>query len=673
MHGNVSPVTSSHSHPEEIQMSWTDAQDAFRRTLPGYEDRPQQTRLAQTIEKALANKTNIMAQASTGTGKSYSALIPAIEHSLRTGLPVVVATETKALQSQYSKKDIPFLKEHLGIKFAAVELKGKSNYICRAAVSDLAPGQVFNQQALLEEIETNPDMSGDLEDLITEIDLSQRSMLTITSEECPGASSCLKGKECFPEIVKANARTAQIIIVNHHLLMTDVMIRMATRDDENPAGRGIIPHYGALIVDEAHSLQEVATNVLGQHFTEKSLQRFSADVGGFLDDVQSGVPLGAAAHQLFRELARLLRRERTASLTSVTIEPMTELFARIADEMRVLIGRINSTSTHGDDQQTMRKARILKRARNLLTRFMDIVLTNDDQMVRWVAKETFRGQDTIELHYAPLDVAPVLRDMLWEQHTSVLMSATLAVGGDFSFLGQQLGMDNPMTFDAGTPFDYPNQAAFFCPAKNCDPKSDEWSARCAIAIEQLITAADGRALVLFTSRRELEAAWEATHEIIEDQGITVLKQVAGGNNRALGEEFKQDERSVLFALKSFMTGFDVQGDSLQLVILNKLPFANPSDVILAARADAMDRAARNKWVDGSFPRMTVPSMTLVLLQAFGRLIRTKTDRGAVVLLDDRLFNKKYGATIRKALPPARQLKDLSEAREYLRSLRAPTS
>lgn len=655
-------------------MSWTDALTALRASLPNFEERTEQTNLASAIEKAMANGEHLMAQAGTGVGKSFANLIPSIEFALRTGRPVVIATETKALQAQYAKKDVPFLQQHLGIPFEAVQLKGRSNYVCLAAVDGLAPNTIFNQQGLLEEIEANPEMSGDLDDLITEIDLADRRHITISSDECPGRSACPFGDQCLPEKNKAKAHDAQIIIVNHHLLMTDVMIRLATMDEENPFGYGILPDYGALVVDEAHGLQEVATSVLGNHFTEKSLLRFSADAGAFLDDQKLSQPLNGAAHRLFTELAKLVRRDRTARLTWEHIENLHEHFARITDELRTLIDMIKVSPTSGDKHQTLRKTRMLKRANNLKSRFTDIVLAESDALVRWVAKESFRGQDAIELHYAPMDVSNDLRRALWSLHPTVLLSATLAVGKDFGYIADQLGLDNARTFDAGTPFDYPTQAAFFCPAKNCDPKSgDAWSANVAVAISELVVAADGRALLLFTSRKELEAAWDATRDLIEAEDITVLKQVSGGNNRALGEEFKADERSVLFALKSFMTGFDVQGDALQLVVLNKLPFASPADVILAARADEMDRKARNKWVDGSFPRMAVPSMTLVLLQAFGRLIRTQSDRGLVVLLDDRLHTKSYGKKIRAALPPARNLTTLRDAKDYLRGLRREVS
>lgn len=663
-------------------MSWTDAQEAFRTSLPGYENRVEQTRLAQTIEKALANGKHLTAQAGTGVGKSYACLVPAIDHAQVTGLPVMVATETKALQAQYAKKDVPWLQEHLGVPFTAALLKGRSNYLCRARLAEATPAEVFNIEALREEVASVPDMNGDMEDLITEVDLAQRRALTMSSEECPGKSDCPFGGTCFAEQAKARAKTADVVIINHHLLATEAALREATHTDEMPDGISFLPDFSGLIIDEAHGFQDVATDMLGGEFVERQLLRFASDAGSLLGDRQLTKGLEACAHSLFLNLGNWMTQENrrnrsrdtSMALPHSVIEEYADEFVMVTDEVRLIRQHIKKMDTFGNDQAAARKKRMIKRAENLFNRMARFVTASSDDLVRWIELASDRRGDTLKLHFAPLDVSPVLEQWLWSRHTTVLMSATLAVGSDFGFITKQLGVPDPITFDAGTPFDYPNQAAFFCPQTKCDPTSgSEWQARVAMVIRKLVAAADGRALILFTSRRELEAAWVACAETIEDLGITVHKQIEGGNNRALGEEFKTDERSVLFALKSFMTGFDVQGSALELVILNKLPFANPGDIILKARCDALDREVertrQNKWANGSFSKITVPSMTLVLLQAFGRLIRTKNDRGVVVLLDDRIYTKNYGKKIRAAMPPAQVLTTLADTEDYLSALR----
>lgn len=649
-------------------MSWSDAQEKFRRALPGFEDRPNQTALANAIEKSMANGEHLFAQAGTGTGKSYAALIPAIAHSKATGLPVVIATETKALQAQYASKDAPAL-QAFGIDFTVSLLKGRGNWVCRQAVDVLKPGEVFNQSGLVEELESTPDHTGDLDDLITQIDVRDTSKVTTTSDECPGASTCKFGSTCFFEKAKAKASAAQVIIVNHHLLMTDLKIRQMTATEEHPNGRAsVIPEYCALIVDEAHGLIDVATDTLGNNITEKSLTRLGNDIATLLERPTASGKLASAAHSLFAQLGALLGRGKTESLTQRHLYDLVDRFRDVSDEILALRDEVKRFSAHGDDAAALRRTKLYFRANSVMQRLEDVVLANSEDLVRWVACDDF---GTLALHYAPLDVAPTLAEWLWDKYPSVLMSATLAVGSDFSYMASQLGVAGAKTFDAGTPFDYPAQAALYVP-RNCDPTDKSvWRAKVAQTISELATAAGGRALLLFTSRDELEAAWAATHELLEEQGLPVLKQVSGGNNKALGEAFKATEASVLFALKTFMTGFDAPGRALEVLVLNKLTFPNISDVITQARNKAHDAqfGGRAPFMKSAFMVRTVPAMTLVLLQAFGRLIRTRSDRGLVVILDSRLHDKpSYGAKILRVLPPARRLETLSEARDYLRAL-----
>jgi ATP-dependent DNA helicase DinG len=252
----------------------------------------------------------------------------------------------------------------------------------------------------------------------------------------------------------------------------------------------------------------------------------------------------------------------------------------------------------------------------------------------------------------------------------VLLSATLAVGRDFSYIAERLGLGRDYSsFDAGTPFDYPKQSALFVP-ENFDPSPKnamKWRGQVAATIPELIRAAGGRALLLFTSTSAMNDAYMATRDAIEGMGCQVLKQ-GDRPNRALSDEFKKDETSVLFALKSFMTGFDVPGDSLRLVIIDKMPFPNPSDVIFAARCAAVDRVARG-WNDKAFMKISVPAMILTLLQAFGRLVRTASDEGMVVILDSRLIGSTgYAKVVRAAMPPARKVQTLADAKDYLGEL-----
>jgi ATP-dependent DNA helicase DinG len=656
-------------------MTWSEAELAFAQSLPNYESRAQQQRLANQIEHALASGAILAGQAGTGTGKSLALLVPMIDHALASGMPAVVATATKALQDQYGGKDLPFLQEHLGKDFSWSVLKGRSNYVCRAKLAALTPSEVFNDRALVEELE-DPAHSGDMDELVTTIDPMDRSKLVSTSDECPGKRDCPFGSVCFAEAAKTKAKESDLVVVNHALLVTDLWIRSQFTDgDGNPVG--MLPDYCAVGIDEAHELEEYTTSILGQSFGQRGLIKLGTEVTNFTGDKDISSRLNGAAGKLFLSLAEILstagkdaRNTRLGAQDLLGLEgPMTD----VIDALRAAWHAVNDVEVRGDDTAAGRKKRLKKRIGTTGERLTDLLVADAVDLVRWVEQEdrVIRGtkETTIRLAYAPLHVGPFLRENLWSRVPGVLLSATLAMGSDFSYLMGRLGIDDYRAFDAGTPFEYPKQAALFVP-DSMDPSPAtraKWAAMCPIVMEKLVTAAGGRALLLFTSRTAMNQAYDSVAPQLEEIGLQVLRQ-GDKPNKALAEEFKADETSVLFALKSFMTEIDIQGDALRLVIIDKLPFPVPTDVIWAARCDAVEAQARNTWVDGAFPTMTVPAMALTLLQAFGRLIRTKQDRGMVAILDSRLLTKAYGKKMMRALPPARRITALSDAVEYLEGL-----
>jgi ATP-dependent DNA helicase DinG len=657
-------------------MTWASAENAFAESLPNYESRPQQQALATQIEQALAAGEHLMGQAGTGTGKSLAMLVPMVDYARQTGKPAIVATATKALQDQYAGKDLPFLQEHLGVPFTYAVLKGRSNYACRAKLADLTPGDVFNDVALLQELDADGH-SGDLDDLVTDLDPKDRSKITSSSDECPGRRDCPFGQVCFAEAAKAKAKEADIVVVNHALLMTDLRIRSQFTDqDGNPIG--MLPEYCAVGIDEAHELEEYATSVLGQDFGQRGLIKLASEILNFTGDKDINSRINGAATKLFLSLEEMINRvgakETSVRLQGQHLLQLEDPITALLDALRAAWDAVNGVDTLGDDGMTARKKRLKTRVGSTGSRLSDVLIADGADLVRWIERETrlFRGKTeiSIRLAYAPLHVGPFLKEFLWSQVPGVLLSATLAFNNDFAYITGRLGIDEFRAFDAGTPFDYPKQAALFIP-KDMDPSPStkaKWAAMCPVVMAKLVLAAGGRALLLFTSRTAMLDAYAAVMPQLEDAGLQVLRQ-GDRPNKALAEEFKADETSVLFALKSFMTGVDIQGDALQLVIVDKLPFPVPSDVVWAARCEAVDRVASNQWVDGSFPAMTVPAMALTLLQAFGRLIRTRQDRGMVAILDSRLHTKPYGKRMLKALPPARRLTAVSEAVDYLKDLR----
>lgn len=645
-------------------MTWSEAEARFATTLPGYESRTEQRRLAETIEKALANGDHLLAQAGTGTGKSLAGMVPSIEHALATGKSVIVSTATKALQTQYIGKDVPFLLEHLGKSFTAAVLKGRSNYACLQKISELQPESFPGQAEIIAEL--NGHETGDLDDLTTRFDPRNRPKITTSSDECPGKRDCPFGSVCFAEQAKAKAMESQLVVVNHALLATDLLIRA-----KSDGKVSLLPDFDAVMIDEAHELEEFVTGALGAEFTERSLSGAAAEALNFLGQDGRG-PVNAltgAAKTLFAALNRFLGKDKTRALDERALLAHEDTLIHTLDAIRALWSVIKETDVRGDDKKAQRRKRLMKRFTMLDARFSDLMLLESSELVRWVESDAKRG--TI-LKSAPLHVGAFLNENLWSKVPAVLMSATLAVGSDFSYIAGRLGIEDFRGFDAGTPFDYTSQAALYVP-EGFDPSpasKSEWQMKVKATLPELIRAAGGRSLLLFTSTSAMRQAYEAVSPGLEDDGLQVLVQGGSLTNRQIAERFKEDETSVLFALRSFMTGFDVQGDSLRLVVLDKLPFPVPTDVIIKARADAIDAAARNKWVDGSFPTMTIPMMALTLLQAFGRLIRTKSDEGMVAILDSRLHTKPYGRKMLAALPPAQRVTALPQAKGYLSELTA---
>lgn len=645
-------------------MSWMDAEARFAEKFVGFEPRLPQRALALSIETAATEAHHLAAQAGCGVGKSFGGLIPMIDWAIANNRPVVVATATKVLQDQYAIKDLPALQRmYRPFRFAVI--KGRSNYVCRAKLEELAPQDLRVDLGLLKEALAADGATGDVDRMDLQIDGFDRSKITTTSDECPGKKDCLFGSICFAELAKAEADQAHIVVTNHSMLATDSLMRGGVD------GRWLLPNFGRLLVDEAHELEDYVTNALSNEITSAGLTRLSQDVAAFLENRSWSARAEGPIEALFHTLGdKIDPKERTTTLTP-------ELVVEVADAILGMVTVLDSFETnlsaeriHGDDARSEKKKRLRKRVENAKSRLEGVIMADFGDLVRWIEKDDKRG---VVLKYSPLSVGKFLHENIWKRVPSVLMSATLAVGTDFSYLSDRLGFpDGELdTFDVGTPFDFTVQARTFVPADAPDPKKNPggWRAFITAATIELVRAADGRALLLFTSRVAMNDAYDIVAPTIEGLGHRVLRQ-GDAPTKVLADIFAADEHSVLFALKSFFTGMDIQGDSLRLVVIDKVPFPVPSDVIFKARAAQIDaRNGGSQWGSrGSFKRLSIPMMVLTLLQGYGRLIRSMDDRGMVAILDPRLLTATYGKNVMAALPPAPVLKQLPEALNYLRSL-----
>lgn len=668
------------------QLTWATAKAAFADVLANFEVRPQQDNLAAFIEQLLTTTVVGLAQAGCGVGKSFGALIPAIARALATGEPIAIATATKALQVQYATKDLPFIQGVLaqrGITFTWAVIKGRSNYACLAKLAE-GP-EVANVAAIRRELDESPTHTGDFDDFVTSIDPRDRSKLASTSDECPGKRECPFGDECFAELAKKRAWESEIIVVNHSVLITDLQLR-----EKSGGAISLLPELGSVVVDEAHELEEYATSALGSEMTQRKITTLATDVAAFCEIPQLVGPTTAAAQALFDRLNRLMPRggrERTVQITDNDRLDLQQPFMALIDAIRELSKDVKSRDVHGNDKAAQMRKRLNKRIGVMVETLIEILVAESDDLVRWLEVDQKRG---MLLKFAPLHVGDFLAENLWvhpavrsretgeivvpaRPRPVVLMSATLAIGTDFTFLAERLGISEYRSFDAGSPFNFPKQLRVFVPREIeiADPSKEEslWRTQLLIAVERMIKAAGGRTMLLFTSTRAMNLAHDALADKLDDFGVTVLKQ-GEASPRELATRFKDDETSVLFGLKSFMTGMDFQGDTLRITIVDKLPFPVPSDVLFKARCEAIDRVARNKWVDGSFPKLSIPAMALTLIQAAGRQIRTMNDEGLVMIADPRLHTKKYGRQILAALPAGTRLPDVDAAVEYLEELTA---
>lgn len=645
-------------------MSWADAQKSFAERSPSYSPRESQDALALAAESALTRGAHLGAQAPCGVGKSFVAQVTAIDYAYETGQPVVLSTGTKALQDQYIRDAEAMQQLYKPFKFTV--LKGRSNYACQAKIAEgvnLSVNQVELEKALVV-------AGGDLDQLALSLTPMDRVQISTTSEECPGRKECKFGEMCFAERAKDRAKDSQVVIANHAITVLDAQLKRMSEG----VGPALLPEYSALIVDEAHELEQYATSILGSELSERAIRNLAIDGCVFIDDdvrrEKMIGEIGALYAALTTVLPKAPSRDTTAALTPEVLLEIGDPLVNLITSFKELSNKVAAFTIHGDDNLMQKRKRLQKRLGNMRVKLANIIQADFSDLVRWVERESkvTRNGETftqILLKSAPLSVAADLKATLWDLVPAVLMSATLAVGNDFGYLRERLGLADMEGFDCESPFNFSKQAKIFIPDNDAAKINDTLS---------LVRASDGRALLLFTSWTNLNSTYEILKPEIQAMGHRVFKQGEMGT-RALAQAFAEDEHSVLFAVKSFFTGVDVQGDSLRLVVIDKAPFPVPSDVVFKARCDLLDAKASNKWVDGAFPKLSVPMMALDLMQGAGRLIRTVTDEGLIAIMDSRLsatpkVGKPYGKKIREALPPAPIVSHLSDAVDYLQKLDA---
>jgi len=657
----------------EIPATFADVEVNFAKYLPGYEPRVPQQRMAAAIENALKQGRSLYVQAGCGTGKSLGGVTPALLQALHQGQRVIVATATKALQEQYATKDIPFLEEKSGIPFTWAVVKGRSNYACWAKLNSDDLERDETAEAIKAEVAADPEHSGDREHFDVEIDNYTWSKMASSSNECPGKSKCPFGEICFAEKAKRKGLDADLVVTNQAMLMVDVVLQSKTRG-ENTAGIQMLGDRGVILFDEGHELPEYAANALGKEFTPRGVSMLFRDALTFAMLYDTDLTDRAdACSKIMNDLDSLIFpllgevRKESQAVTLNWFAENFEVFDQLNSLLKSLYLDLAGVKVGGDDKQQAKLKLLQARVENLLETVEELVLSEDHERVRWIEGYTVKDMDYWRMKIAPVEVGPFLKANLWDTTPSIVMSATLSAGQDrrgnkdFSYIKRTLGLWDADTVDVGSPFDLGRQGLMFVPAPSV-PEPKQYAAWAGYAVQttlNLIDASKGGALLLYTSRNAMKAAYEELAPRLENRGLTTLMQGDGRTNKQLAQIFKEDEHSVLFALKSFFVGVDVPGNACRLVVVDKMPFPVPSDPVFKARTLLEERAGRR-----SFATLSVPMMTLSLEQAVGRLIRTKDDSGIVAILDSRLTSKGYGRDIVRSLPDFPVTTELTDVQRF---------
>ena len=631
------------------------------RTHPAYEFRRGQLQMAEAVEQALADKRHLIVEAGTGTGKTLAYLLPV----LRSGKRVVISTGTKTLQEQLFYKDVPFLERTLfpngDGQLKVCYMKGRNNYLCRQKVYDLKTAPILNgldeveHFRIIEEWEKTTE-TGDRAELAQIPDASQLwHKLDARNDACTG-QKCQQWERCFITEMRRKARESDIIIVNHHLFFADLAIKQASEGGDG----GVLPEFAAVIFDEAHELEDVASSYFGVSVSDLRFDELVRDLERTLlpKGVLSATVQGAVGS--LRDRSQFFFALIPAGEGRFAFDNRREFLEENGDEY---LGLMNAITRLATELQAIKEKpeevyNFIRRCEELKTQLGFVMEEENRNTVFWIERrgEKRRGRSHVFLQATPIDVSAILKQTLFEGvETAVLTSATLAVSGGYEYIKQRLGVRHARELVVPSHFDYASQAILYVPPGLPDPRTPEFTRRAAETIRRLLEITRGRAFCLFTSYNQMHEIFNRLEGELE---YPMLLQGTAPKN-ALLEEFRLTPNAVLFATASFWQGVDVQGEQLSCVIIDRLPFAVPSDPVVAARVRAIDEDGGN-----AFFQYQVPSAVITLKQGFGRLIRSLHDRGLLCLLDNRILKKQYGRVFLESLPPYRQTTDLADVESF---------
>lgn len=635
----------------------TDYKDIFSmdgplaRALPDYAYRPEQAAMAKAVGAALARLEPLIVEAGTGTGKTFAYLIPA----LLSGRSVIISTGTRTLQDQLFRRDVPMLAKALGLPAKLALLKGRTNYLCRhrlelATQQGALLGPERGMARLLARVSrwaaTTP--SGDLAELT---DLPEQSpiwpSITSTRENCLG-QECPQFSRCHVIEARRNAQAADIVVVNHHLLLADLALKDEGFGD-------LLPGAEAVILDEAHQVPDIAAQFFGQTWSARQVQVLMRDITAELSAAAIRAPslvetvLAVDGHLdgLRFSLNRGTGRYAWADLPDTFLDALPEIETTLSALSAELEGLGGGAGT----------ANCARRAAHLANALAALRELSEDAGLRWAEV----GANGLTLQFTPFEIAERLREFVESRPCAwIFTSATLAIAADFSHFAERIGLPDARTLCIDSPFDYRDQARLFLPPRMPDPQHPAFAKEFIEVCAPLIETCGGRAFLLYTSYRGLAEGVQALKARFPNPPFPVLVQ-GEAPREALLNRFRELGNAVLLATGSFWEGVDVKGDALSIVAIDKLPFAAPDDPLLKARLEGIRRRGGNPFFE-----YQLPQAVLALKQGVGRLIRDFDDFGVIVLGDPRLKTKAYGRVFLESMPPSPVLSDVALATEFLR-------
>ncbi len=657
------PTVPDTSHPIDLSDQVASAlsdNGALSKAMPAFEARPSQREMAEATAKILVDGGILLAEAGTGTGKTLAYLVPAILSKQQ----VLISTGTKNLQDQIYYKDLPALREALDIDVRATYMKGRNNYLCLhrfAARKTEKSSLPLIEQHYLEQLTqwANQTTTGDraeIEDLPD--DFSSWGDIAATSENCIG-TECPDFQECYVTKMRQQALESSIVIVNHHLLCADAAVRQNTYGE-------VIPTCSFAIIDEAHQLEDVATQYFGVSVSNNRLEELARDGRRLfadalvdtdsdsssiqeLSDLLSDVHNGAQVffHNLALAMPGMDRARLTPELCAPIAEPGRQLIRKLKDFVTTL-----AKLTPSSEDIAALGHRAAKTHEDL--RF---ILEANQQTFVYFLERRGRG---VFLRASPIDVSSILKERLFDRmQGAVLTSATLTVDGTFEYLKGRLGLNHADALQLPSEFDYTTQSVLYLPRTMPAPNTQGFTDAVAQEVRSLLHITSGRAFLLFTSYANLHDV----HDKLESTVPFPLLAQGTAPRSVLLKEFRETPNAVLLATASFWQGVDVSGDTLSCVVIDKLPFASPGDPLTAARMENIEQNG-----DNPFSEYQVPLAILALLQGLGRLLRHRSDRGVLALLDPRLRTKGYGKRFLDSIPPAPVTHKLADVERFFNSV-----